>query len=49
MSKLNYLDTDVYYIPKIVLQDSTLDEVRYTKYQEQFQIEMLSAERHRFW
>ena len=33
--------SDVYYIPRIVLQDSTLDEVRYSKYQEQFQIEML--------
>ena len=33
--------SDIYYIPRVVLQDSTLDEVRYSKYQEQFQIEML--------
>ena len=39
--QIKLFGSDVYYIPKIVLQDSTLDEVRYTKYQEQFQIEML--------
>jgi hypothetical protein len=39
--QIKLFGTDIYYIPKIVLQDSTLDEVRYTKYQEQFQIEML--------
>ena len=39
--QIKLFGTDVYYIPKIVLQDSTLDEVRYTKYQEQFQIEMI--------
>ncbi len=39
--QIKLFGTDIYYIPKIVLQDSTLDEVRYTKYQEQFQVEML--------
>ncbi len=39
--QIKLFGSDVYYIPKTVLADSTLDEVRYTKYQEQFQIEML--------
>ena len=39
--QIELFGTDIYYIPKIVLADSTLDEVRYTKYQEQFQVEML--------
>jgi hypothetical protein len=39
--QIKLFGTDIYYIPKIVLKDNTLDEVRYTKYQEQFQIEML--------
>ena len=39
--QIKLFGSDVYYIPRIVLQDSTLEEVRYSKYQEQFQIEML--------
>ena len=39
--QIKLFGSDIYYIPRIVLQDSTLDEVRYSKYQEQFQIEML--------
>ena len=39
--QIKLFGTDIYYIPRIVLQDNTLDEVRYSKYQEQFQIEML--------
>ena len=39
--QIKLFGTDIYYIPRIVLQDSTLDEVRYSKYQEQFQIEMI--------
>ena len=39
--QIKLFGSDVYYIPRVVLQDSTLDEVRYSKYQEQFQIEML--------
>jgi len=33
--------TDIYYLPRTILQDNTLEEVRYSKYQEQFQVEML--------
>ena len=39
--KIKLFGSDIYYLPKTVLADSTLDEVRYTKYQDQFQIEML--------
>jgi len=39
--QIKLFGSDVYYIPRIVLQDSTLDEVRFSKYEEQFQIEML--------
>tara|TARA_B100001142_G_scaffold6565_1_gene6651 strand:- start:3591 stop:5054 length:1464 start_codon:yes stop_codon:yes gene_type:complete len=39
--QIKLFGTDIYYIPRIVLQDNTLDEVRYSKYQEQFQIEMI--------
>jgi len=39
--QIKLFGSDIYYIPRVVLQDNTLDEVRYSKYQEQFQIEML--------
>ena len=39
--QIKLFGSDIYYIPRVVLQDSTLDEVRFSKYQEQFQIEML--------
>ena len=39
--QIKLFGSDVYYLPKTVLADNTLDEVRYTKYQDQFQIEML--------
>jgi hypothetical protein len=39
--QIKLFGTDIYYIPRIVLQDSTLDEVRYSKFEEQFQVEML--------
>ena len=39
--QIKLFGSDIYYLPKTVLADSTLDEVRYTKYQDQFQIEML--------
>ena len=39
--QIKLFGSDVYYLPKTVFADSTLDEVRYTKYQDQFQIEML--------
>ena len=39
--QIKLFGSDIYYLPKTVLADSTLDEVRYKKYQDQFQIEML--------
>ena len=39
--QIKLFGSDVYYIPRIALKDSTLDEIRYSKYQEQFQIEMI--------
>lgn len=39
--QIKLFGSDIYYIPRIVLQDSTLDEVRYSKFEQQFQIEML--------
>ena len=41
MNRSNFFGSDIYYLPRTLLQDNTLDEVRYSKYQEQFQIEML--------
>ena len=39
--QIKLFGSDVYYIPRIALQDNTLDEIRYSKYQDQFQIEMM--------
>ena len=39
--QIKLFGTDIYYIPRIALKDNTLNEVRYSKYQEHFQIEML--------
>ena len=39
--QIKLFGSDIYYLPGTILQDNTLDEVRYSKYQEQFQIEML--------
>ena len=39
--QIKLFGSDVYYIPRVALQDNTLDEIRYSKYQEQFQIEMI--------
>ena len=39
--QIKLFGSDIYYLPKTILADSTLDEVRYTKYQDQFQIEMM--------
>jgi hypothetical protein len=39
--QIKLFGSDIYYLPRTILQDNTLDEVRYSKYQEQFQIEML--------
>ena len=39
--QIKLFGSDIYYLPRTILQDNTLDEVRYSKYQEQFQVEML--------
>ena len=39
--QIKLFGSDIYYLPKTILADNTLDEVRYTKYQDQFQIEMM--------
>jgi len=39
--QIKLFGSDIYYLPRTLLQDNTLDEVRYSKYQEQFQVEML--------
>ena len=39
--QIKLFGTDIYYLPRTMLQDNTLEEVRYSKYKEQFQIEML--------
>ena len=39
--QIKLFGTDIYYIPRVALKDNTLNEVRYSKYQEHFQIEML--------
>ena len=39
--QIKLFGSDIYYLPKTILADSTLDEVRYTKYQDQFQIEIM--------
>ena len=39
--QIKLFGSDIYYLPRTILKDNTLDEVRYSKYQEQFQVEML--------
>ncbi len=39
--QIKLFGSDIYYIPRVALKDNTLNEVRYSKYQEHFQIEML--------
>lgn len=39
--QIKLFGTDIYYIPRTILKDNTLDDVIYSKYQEQFQVEML--------
>ena len=39
--QIKLFGSDIYYLPKTAITDGTLDEVRYTKFQDQFQIEML--------
>ena len=39
--QIKLFGTDIYYLPRTILRDNTLDDVIYSKYQEQFQVEML--------
>ena len=39
--QIKLFGSDIYYLPKTAITDGTLDEVRYTKFQDQFQIEMM--------
>ena len=39
--QIKLFGTDIYYLPRTILKDYTLDDVIYSKYQSQFQVEML--------
>ena len=39
--QIKLFGTDIYYMPRTILRDNTLDDIIYSKYQSQFQIEML--------
>lgn len=39
--QIKLFGSDVYYLPRIVLKDNTLDDLIYSKFEHQFQIEML--------
>ena len=39
--QIKLFGTDIYYMPRTILKDNTLDDIIYSKYQTQFQIEML--------
>ena len=39
--QIKLFGTDIYYLPRTILKYNTLDDVIYSKYQEQFQVEML--------
>jgi hypothetical protein len=39
--QIKLFGTDVYYLPRTILRDNTLDDIIYSKYQDQFQVEML--------
>jgi hypothetical protein len=39
--QIKLFGSDIYYMPRTILKDNTLDDIIYSKYQEQFQIEML--------
>ena len=39
--QIKLFGSDIYYLPRTILKDNTLDDIIYSKYQEQFQIEML--------
>lgn len=39
--QIKLFGTDIYYLPRTILKDNTLDDIVYSKYKNQFQIEML--------
>jgi len=39
--QIKLFGSDIYYIPRTILKDNTLDDIVYSKYESQFQIEML--------
>ena len=39
--QIKLFGSDIYYLPRILLKDNTLDDLIYSKFEEQFQIEML--------
>jgi len=39
--QIKLFGTDIYYLPRTILKDNTLDDVIYSKYKSQFQVEML--------
>lgn len=39
--QIKLFGTDIYYLPRTILKDNTLDDVIYSKFESQFQIEML--------
>lgn len=39
--QIKLFGTDIYYLPRTILKDNTLDDIIYSKYQDQFQVEML--------
>lgn len=39
--QIKLFGSDIYYLPRTILKDNTLDDIVYSKYEEQFQIEML--------
>ena len=39
--QIKLFGSDIYYMPRTILQDYTLDDIIYSKYESQFQIEML--------
>lgn len=39
--QIKLFGTDIYYLPRTILKDNSLDDIIYSKYLEQFQVEML--------
>jgi len=39
--QIKMFGTDIYYLPRTILKDNTLDDIVYNKYQDEFQVEML--------